>query len=215
MLKLSPFSVLLVNVHLARYPQQLGNATSEQAVDLHGWSPRSASCLVRCILEDLIQDTDFLLSTGQYDLGRAVVAQSLREFGHVNDRWHEDSPDPRGRRREFADGMKPARFGEREYGKGRKRAAGTTSNWEKPEGGWTGEGADETQAGWWKKEKRLTFVVGKPRPPPSIRNSVEEFCMLGVRPPLRVRKDGSNPGIFTLEPEDVRAWLRQKPTILA
>lgn len=149
----------------------------------------------------------------QYDLGRAVLAQGLKEFGHVSDRWHIDSPDPRGRRREFADGAKPARFSEREYGKGRKQRS-DKSRWEKVEGGWDEQGSDETQARWWEKEKRLSLIVGKPRPPPCIRNAVEEFCMLGVSPPLRVRKDGSNPGVLTIESEDVVAWLRQGPRVL-
>lgn len=170
--------------------------------------------MVRCILEDIITDKDFLLSTGQYDLGRSVVAQGLREFGDMSDRWHTDSPDPRGRRREFVDGAKPARFGEREYGKGRKRVLGKTSRWEKPGGGWAGDGVDDTQAFWWKREKRLSIVVGRPRPPPCVRHSVEEFCTLGVTPPLRVRKDATNPGILTIEAEDVRGWLQQGGTIL-
>lgn len=148
----------------------------------------------------------------QYDLGRVVAAQGLREFGHVSDRWHVDSPDPRGRRREFADGVTPARFADREYGKGRKRPE--KSRWEKPKGGWDGRGSDETQARWWEKEKRLSLIVGKPRPPPCIRNAVEEFCTLGVSPPLRIRKDASNPGILTIEPEDVVAWLGRDPRVL-
>ncbi len=155
---------------------------------------------------------------GQYDLGRAVQAQGLKEFGEVSERWHVDSPDPRGRRREFADGAAPARFSEREYGKGRKRTHTSTTKprWEKPVGGWTGEGPDETQARWWEKEKqkRLSVIVGRPRPPPCVRNAVEEFCMLGVTPPLRIRKDASNPGILTIEPEDVQAWLGRDPSVL-
>lgn len=168
-------------------------------------------------MEDIAEDKDFLLEMGQYDLGRAAVAQGLREFGDVSERWHVDSPDPRGRRREFADGVAPARFTEREYGKGRKRRSEGMSRWEKEQtegGGWDGEGSDETQARWWQKEKRLSLIVGRPRPPPCIRNAVEEFCMLGVSPPLRVRKDASNPGVLTIEPEDVLAWLERDPCIL-
>lgn len=170
---------------------------------------------MRCIVQDLAESKDFLLDMGQYDLGRAALAQGLREFGHVSERWHVDSPDPRGRRREFADGVTPARFAEREYGKGRKRTSEHKPRWEKPVGGWGGEGPDLTQARWWEKEKRLSLIVGKPRPPPCIRNAVEEFCMLGVTPPLRVRKDASNPGILTIEPEDVLSWLEREPVVLA
>lgn len=193
--------------------QQLGGTSADQAIDFHGLSIPSARCIVRCVVEDLARGKDFLLEMGQYDLGREVTAQGLKEFGDVSDRWHADSPDPRGRRREFADGAAPARFAEREYGKGRKRRS-EKSRWEKPEGGWDGQGPDETQARWWEKEKRLSLVVGKMRPPPSIRNSVEEFCTLGVSPPLRVRKDGSNPGMLTIEPEDVIAWLERDPRVL-
>ncbi|CAM9355466.1 unnamed protein product [Ectocarpus fasciculatus] len=196
---------------------QQGGTSAEQAVDFHGWSTRSARCIVRCIIEDLTLDQDFLHRTGQYDLGRATLAQGLREFGNVSDRWHVDSPDPRGRRREFFDGVTPARFAEREYGKGRKRNPDYPSRRVKrtPEGGWDGRGSDESQARWWEKQKRLSLVVGKPRPPPCIRNAVEEFCMLGVSPPLRVQKAASNPGILTIEPEDVRAWLERNPRVLA
>eukprot|EP00752_Nemacystus_decipiens_P018709 g16773.t1 len=193
---------------------QLGDASGEQAVDFHGWSSRSARCIVRCIVQDLARNDDFLLTMGQYDLGRAAAAQGLREFGDVSERWHVDSPDPRGRRREFADGVTPARFTEREYGKGRKRTSASKSRWQKPGGSWDGVGPDVTQARWWEKEKRLSLIVGRPRPPPCIRNSVEEFCVLGVTPPLRVRKAGSNPGILTIEPEDVQAWIERNPAIL-
>lgn len=196
-------------------PQQLGTTLGEQGVDFHGWSTRSARCLLRCIVQDLAGGKDFLLETGQYDLGRAAQAQGQREFGRVSERWHVDSPDPRGRRREFADGAAPARFAEREYGKGRKRTSEHKPRWKRPVGGWDGVGSDLSQARWWEKEKRLSLIVGKPRPPPCIRNAVEEFCMLGVTPPLRVRKDGSNPGILTIEPEDVRAWLERDPAVLS
>lgn len=184
-------------------------------MDFHGWSTMSARCIVRCIVQDLARGKDFLLEMGQYDLGRVASAQGLREFGDVSERWHVDSPDPRGRRREFADGVTPARFAEREYGKGRKRTSEYSSRWERPVGGWDGKGADLTQARWWEKEKRLSLIVGKPRPPPCIRNTVEEFCTLGVTPPLRVRKDASNPGILTIEPEDVHVWLEREPAILS
>ncbi|CAM9488583.1 unnamed protein product [Ectocarpus sp. 4 AP-2014] len=194
---------------------QQGGTSADQAVDFHGWSTRSARCIVRCIIEDLTLDQDFLHRTGQYDLGRAALAQGLREFGNVSDRWHVDSPDPRGRRREFADGVTPARFAEREYGKGRKRNPENTPRWVKPEGGWDGRGSDESQARWWEKQKRLSLVVGRPRPPPCIRNAVEEFFMLGVSPPLRVQKAASNPGILTIEPEDVQAWLERNPRVLS
>lgn len=198
----------------AKKKQQQGGNTAEQAIDFHGWAPRSAGRIIRCILQDIAHDKDFLLSTGQYDLGRATVAQGLREFGDVSERWHTDSPDPRGRRREFADGARPARFSERQYGKGKQRSE-SGRGWERPEGGgWGGDGADDTQAFWWKKDVRLSVIVGKPRPPPCVRNSVEEFCTLGVTPPLRVRKDGTNPGVLTIECEDVQAWLRQGPTVL-
>ncbi|CAM9719659.1 unnamed protein product [Pylaiella littoralis] len=190
---------------------QQGGTSADQAIDFHGWSTRSARCILRCLVEDLARGRDFLLEMEQYDLGRVVAAQGLREFGHVSDRWHVDSPDPRGRRREFADGVTPARFADREYGKGRKRPE--KSRWEKPKGGWDGRGSDETQARWWEKEKRLSLIVGKPRPPPCIRNAVEEFCTLGVSPPLRIRKDASNPGILTIEPEDVVAWLGRDPRV--
>lgn len=160
--------------------------------------------MLRCIIEDIGQtDSDFLLSNGQYDLGRVVAAQGVREFGEVSERWHNDSPDPRGRRREFADGVKPARFEEREYGKGRRGRRREKL-----------EGVDGEQAFWWKAGVRLSMIVGKPRPPPSIRHSLETFCTLGVQPPLRIRQDAANPGLLNIEPEDVRAWLKQGGTIL-
>lgn len=191
----------------------MGGNTSEQVVEFHGWSVKSARCIMKCIIEDLAQGKDFLLDNHQYDLGRVVVAQGVREFGDMSERWHVDSPDPRGRQRVFADGARPARFGEREYGKGRKRADGT-SRWQRPGGERGAEDADETQAFWWKQEKRLSLVVGKPRSRPSVRHSIEEFCMLGVSHPLRVRKDGKNPGLMTLEAEDVQSWLQQQPEVL-
>lgn len=194
--------------------------SSEQALDFHGWSSASARCIVRCILEDILtEDQDFLLRMGQYDLGRAAHAQGQREFGSITNRWHVDSPDPRGRRRLFADGVAPARFAEREYGQGRQKAAAAASEnkptrWKKPEGGWDGQGYDETQARWWEKGRRLSLIVGRPRPPPCIRNTVEEWCMLGVSPPLRIRKDATNPGVLTIEAEDVQDWVGRNPSIL-
>lgn len=208
---LPPRSSVLWHTRIA---QELGGNSGEQVVDFHGWSWRSARCILRCIVQDLAMGKDFLLEMGQYDLGRAAMAQGLREFGGVSERWHIDSPDPRGRRRLFPDGAAPARFSEREYGKGRKRNSEHKPHWQKPVGGWDGKGSDLTQTRWWEKEKRLSLVVGRPKPPPCIRNSLEEFCMLGVTPPLRIRKDASNPGILTIEPEDVQAWLDREPTVL-
>ena len=209
--------------HSRGFLQQQGGNTSKQALDFHGWSPRSARCVIRCIVEDIARDADFLLSNGQYDLGRAVTAQILREFGDVTERWHADSPDPRGRRREFADGARPARFDQRQYGEGNKGNKGH----EKGEGkegqgqkarktramAW-GEGENAEQAFWWRVGARLSIIVGKPRQPPSIRHSLEEFCTLGVRPPLRLRQDTANPGILNIEPEDVEAWLQQGGAVL-
>lgn len=187
---------------------QSGSRSDKLAVDFHGWGIPSARVVLRCILEDLMENKDFLHSTSQYELAGLVHEEGLREFNGDTGRWHSDSPDPRGRRREFVDGLRPSRFAERAYRRGGRGSTGP---------GATGESEPREPVDhkyWWKKGERLSLVVGRVRPRPSIRHELEDFCTLRLQPPLRIKVDSRNNSVLTLEPADVSAWLSQNPVIL-
>lgn len=179
---------------------QSGSRHDELSIDLHKWGIPSSRLLLRLILEDILQDKDFLRETDQYRLAALVQTQASHDFSGGGGRWHADSPDPRGRRREFVDGIKPSRFAERAYGESK-------GGREQPQ--------QDNPEFWWRNGRRLSLIVGRPRPPPSIRHELEDFCTFRLRPPLRIKTDPKNNSVLTLEHADLMAWLAQNPTFLS
>lgn len=57
---------------------QTGSIVPELGLEFNGcWGAKSATLVLRCILEDVLKDEDFLLNNGQYLLAVHIIDQVM------------------------------------------------------------------------------------------------------------------------------------------